>query len=78
MADREEERASRVKHAIPLFLGQDAIDHIDRLCVLLGKRAQQAVSRSEAVEWLVEESWKRHQVRQAERKHDLAVAGKLA
>jgi hypothetical protein len=56
-----------------MFLESDTIDHIDWVSRQLGYQRKRDVSRSEAMEYLVERHWKFVIKKQAERRHDRKV-----
>lgn len=51
-----------MKSAVPLFLEDDTVVHLDLLAGAMSQRFNRTVSRSEAVEWLVMRHWKKMQV----------------
>ena len=62
-----------MKTAVPLFLEDDTIVHLDLMARHMSKQANRGVSRSEVVEWLVRRHWKAMQIRQGQRKSDVGV-----
>lgn len=51
-----------MKHAVPLFLEDDTVYHLDWLTEQLSRQRNISSSRSEAIEWLVRQHWKKMQV----------------
>ena len=56
-----------MRTAVPLFLEDDTIEHIDWLCEQMSRQRNQSTSRSDAVEWLVRVHWKKMKAQQLER-----------
>lgn len=48
-----------MRHALPLFLEEDTLEHIDWIARRLSEERNATVSRSEAVSWLVNWHWKK-------------------
>lgn len=56
-----------MRTAVPLFLEDDTIEHIDWICEQMSRQRNQSTSRSDAVEWLVRVHWKKMKAQQLER-----------
>ena len=50
-----------MKQAIPLFLEDDTVTHIDWIVDQMGRRRGNTAARSDAVRWLVRRHWKEMQ-----------------
>ena len=48
-----------MKTAVPLFIEEDSVEHLDFLSKQLSHQFNRTVSRSEVVEWLVRRMWKK-------------------
>lgn len=46
-----------MRHAVPLFLEDDTVDHIEWIAQQLSQQRNMTVSRSDAVAWLVKRHW---------------------
>ena len=63
-----------MKTACPLFLEDDSIEHLDWLAKRMSEKHNRSVSRSEAVEFLIRQHWKKMKIQEAKRK-PFALAG---
>lgn len=62
-----------MRHPIPLFIESDTIDHIDWTAKQLGFQRKRDVSRSEAVEYIVQRHWKYVLKKQASKQHERKI-----
>ena len=53
-----------------LFLPTDTWDHIDALAVAMSRQKQRQISRSDAVQWLVLQHWKKTQIKKVKKMAD--------
>jgi len=54
-------------HKIALFLPTDTVDHIDWIAGQMMRQQQRRISRSDAVQLLVQRHWKKMQIKRAEK-----------
>lgn len=63
-----------MRHAIPLMLETDTVEHVDWFAKQLARQRNRDVSRSEAIEYIVARHWRKTAVRAVAAKIDRAKA----
>lgn len=53
-----------------LFLPIDTWDHIDALAIAMSRQKQRQINRSDAVQWLVLQNWKKTQIKKVKKMAD--------